>query len=421
MSSLLQSSWSDSRSWRRCFITFAPRATLPVAMLLAATLTVSLAGDRSASSETLFLALWATAVFAPLALLEAASRPVYAALALAATALICALPRPGGLRPVAVAGVLALAVVILAALTFARRPAPGRCASAALALAAAITLHGHRLFLDGLSVATVALLVLLPGAAAALAARLAAAGRPGAALAAALALLTVPQLASEPWWVGLFFAVAAVSASFGSGAGATLARRSLLLFGGVTLLAGGFPWLRAAPVATLLEAAAEVGRPVAEMPLRERTVVLTPASPRFAADLSGTPIRSVVIDSYLTHAVDLACGYELASIETVETMATAQNLQEPIPTQGPWRATLVIGRDSAEWAAGRRDVAARLACPAPAPWYSWIPTAGRFIGQTTRTRFALGASRTARSLVIERNPALPAETTLALFFVATER
>ena len=403
------------RSWRRVLRELALPAAIPAAMLLASTLTVYLASDRSAASETLFLALWATAVFAPLALLDVARGPVYAGLALAVTTLVSVLPRGGGLRPVAVAGGLALSVLIVAALTFARRPAPGVRASAALAFATAIALHGHRLFLHGVDGATVVLLGLLPGVAAALAARLMAAGRPGAGLAAALVLLTAPQLASEPWWVGLAFATAAVSASFGSGVGARLARRTLLLFGGATLLAGGFPWLRPAPVATLLKSSViGVSRTVAETPLGERVMVLTQASPRFTADLSGARIRSLVIDSYLTHGVDLECGQELAVVEI------AESAEDLVTAKSPLRSTLVVGRDSAEWAAGRPDVAARLGCPAPAPWISWLPAAGRFLGQTSRTRFAFDA-RAAQHLVIERSAGLPAETTLALFFVATER
>ncbi len=411
MSSLLSSPPERSWSARRALTVIGLAGALPVAMLLVAILAVPvLAGARSATAETIFLALWATAVFAPLAFLEAARRPLFAALALAVTALVCTLPSSGGLRPVAVAGALALAVAILAALTVARRPAPDIRTFAALALAAAITLHGHRLFLDGFSGATVVWIALLPGVAAALAARLTAAGWSGAGLVAALALLGAPQLASEPWWIVAAFVTVGLAASFGSGAAAALARRGLFLFGAATLLAGSFPWLRPAPVATLLEGAADVGRSVAESPLHERVVVLTQASPRFAADLSGIRIRSVVIDSYLTNGVDLECGRALARLETTEG-----------PAALPWRDTLVVGRDSAEWAAGRTDVAARLACPAPAPWISWIPAAGRFLGQTTRTRFRLDAPRAARNLVIERDPGLPAETTLALFFLATER
>lgn len=393
-------------------------AVLPAAMLLVAIVTLKLSGDRAAAAETLFLALWAAAVFTPLAWLPTARGPLHAALALAATALIATLPRSGGLRPVAVAAVLALAVVVLAARALARRPAPGLPTAGALALAAAFVLHGHRLFRDGLSLATLVLLALLPGIAAAVAARLAARGRPGAGLAAAIALLAAPQLASEPWWTLLGFATAASVASLGTGRTAQLALRALFLFGAATLLAGSFPWLRAAPVASVAGDLVAIERPVAETPVSERAVVLTQAAPFYEAELSGAPVRTLVIDSYLTNGVDLGCGQALAAIELHETP------DDPGPgktARDSWSATLLAGRDSAEWAAGRPDVAARLACPAPTPWTSWIPGAGRFLGQTTRARFSLPVARAARRLRIERSPDLPAGTSLAIFFVATGR
>ncbi len=429
MSSLLQRARSGTRSWRAVLTGFA----LPAAMLLAALLALGFYGAPVAASETLFLALWAAAVFLPLSLLETASRPVHAALALAVTVLVTALPRSGGLRPAAVAAALALTVLLAAGLLCARRAELGLRPCAALALAMAIVLHGHRFFLHGFAFETVALLAIVPGIAATLAARLAAAGRPGAGLFAALALLGAPQLASEPWWVVLAFATAGFAASFGAGAGARLAQRSLFLFASATLLAGAFPWLRAAPVATVLGALSTLGRPVAETPLGDRVVVLTQAAPRFAVELSGDPVRSLVLDSYLTHGVELACGQELAGIELagVEVAGIEPAGTEPDPATDATaarrpasarrRGTLVAGRDSAEWAAGRPDVEAQLACPAPTPWISWMPASGRFLGQTTRARIALEAPFAARSLVLERNPALPAETALAIFFVATER
>lgn len=129
----------------------------------------------------------------------------------------------------AVAAVLALSVVVLAARALAGRPAPGLTTVGALALAAAFVLHGHRLFIDGLSTATLVLLALLPSVAAVVAARLAASGRSGAGLAVALALLAAPQLAAEPWWTLLAFATAASAASLGSGRTAKSALCALFL------------------------------------------------------------------------------------------------------------------------------------------------------------------------------------------------
>ncbi|MBP7588288.1 MAG: hypothetical protein KBA72_10070 [Thermoanaerobaculia bacterium] len=404
----------SARSW----LAAALPAALPAAMLLAASLGLTVGGGRVAAAETLFLSFWAAAVFTPLAFLPTARGATHAALAVATTALIAALPRSGGLRPVAVAAVLALSVAVLAALALTPRPAPGLRTAGALALATAFVLHGHRLFLDGLSTATLVLLALLPGVAAAIATRLAAVGRPGAGLAAALLLLAAPQLAAEPWWTLLAFATAASVASLASGTTACLARRALFLFGAATMLAGSFPWLRTAPVATLAGALAALDRPVVETPLSERAVVLTPEAPVFEAKLNGARVRSLVIDSYLTHGDDLACDRPFATVVFEEL---PENNAAPASPGARWSSQLVAGRDSAEWAAGRPDVAARLACPAPAAWISWIPGGGRFLGQTTRARIALPGPRAGHRLRIERSAELPGATTLAIFLVATER
>ena len=165
-----------------------------------------------------------------------------------------------------------------------------------------------------------------------------------------------------------------------------------------------------------------------ESPLGERVVVLTQTSPRLEVELSGAAVSSLVVDSYLTHGVELACGQELAAIELADAPPAGTGRRES--AKAPWHAALVAGRDSAEWAAGRPDVAiaalqeavARTeTLPSPNPYVGATLAAGRFLGQTTRARFALPLARHARRLTLERNPALPAETTLAIFFLATER
>jgi len=392
--------------------------TLPPAMLLAAILGPALAGKRGADAETLFLAFWAAAVFTPLACARTARSTLHTALALATTALIAALPRTGGLRPVAVAALLTLSVVVLAARALSGRATVGLRTAGALALSAAFVLYGHRLFLDGLRPSTVVLLALLPGLAAVTATRLSERGHPGIGLAAALLLLAAPRLAEEPWWTLLAFAAAASVASLGDGLAALVARRALFLLGAATLLAGSFPWLRPAPIAALVSAVVNLDRAVAETPLAERAVVLTPEAPAFEAALGGIPIRALIVDSYLTHGDDLTCGRRLADVEIATLPAGSA---EETPAGATWSASLVAGRDSAEWAAGRPDVAARLTCPAPPAWISWVPGAGRFLGQTTRARLMLPRALPGQRLRIERSAELPAATTIALFFVATER
>ncbi len=58
-------------------------------------------------------------------------------------------------------------------------------------------------------------------------------------------------------------------------------------------------------------------------------------------------------------------------LEPAAVAVDAAVARQPVPSR--WHSALVAGRDSTEWAAGRPDVRAQLACPAPTPWISWIP------------------------------------------------
>ena len=394
---------------------------LPAAILLATLLPWALGHETAARAETLFLALWSAAVFAPLAFVRRA-RTLAALFGTAAAGLVLFLPRAGGLRPVAVGATLVLAVVCVGVVGGGgSRSSRGGIAlpAALLALAIATLLYGPRLFSEGLTVETLFAAAILPAVAATIGGRLVALGRPGAGLSLALVLLFAPALVDEPWWTLLAVATAASLASLGPALPAAWAGRALVALMAAALLAGSFPWLRPAPIATLVTAALRVDRLIATMPVRDRAVVLTAKSPVFEAELSGEAIRGLLVDSYLTHSVELPCGAGNASIELRRTRAEAAGADAD--SNGAWHGALLVGRDSAEWAAGRPDVRAALACPAPAPWVSWIPGAGRFFGQTTRSRLRLPEATAARSIRIERDPALPAETAVALFFVATER
>ena len=171
---------------------------------------------------------------------------------------------------------------------------------------------------------------------------------------------------------------------------------------------GGAPWRRSAPATTLLTAALGPGGRVATRPVEMQPVVLAAGSPRFETALDGGTITAVVVDSYLTRSLDLPCGTAVARLR-VELDGAA------------FEAPLEVGRDSAEWAADRADVAAALACPPPAPLTSWLPAGDRFLGHHFRARLRLDRPVAARRLVIERPAELPAATALAIFHVAVER
>jgi hypothetical protein len=70
-----------------------------------------------------------------------------------------------------------------------------------------------------------------------------------------------------------------------------------------------------------------------------------------------------------------------------------------------------VGRDTGEWAARRRDVAARYAVPSPAAWVARVEVDadGRpFFARRYRTRLGLpdGDRLFASALVVERRPGL---------------
>ncbi len=255
-----------------------------------------------------------------LSLLDTARRPVHVGLGLAATLLVATLPPSGGLRPGGRGGA-PRALGPHPRQPRARRPTgpptphlrSARAGDGARA-ARAPPLRGKR--------GRPRALHLRPArhpAGSRRGARRASGGgqadraRPRRATAVALAVLLAPQLAAEPWWVGLVFATAALASGFGSGAGARLAQRGLVLFAAASLLAGSFPWLRAAPVATLLGAVATLDRPVAEQLPRERAVVLTQASPRLESSSPASRWDRWSSIPISPTASTLACGQEIAA------------------------------------------------------------------------------------------------------------
>jgi len=140
-------------------------------------------------------------------------------------------------------------------------------------------------------------------------------------------------------------------------------------------------------------------------PIELRPVVLTAAAPRFEAPLDAGPVAGWLADSYLVRSADLPCGRTLVHVLF----------------DGSAAGELRVGRDSAEWATERPDVASSLACPPPAPWSSWFPAEGRFLGHHYRGRGRAATPVAARTIVLERDPTLPPETAVALFHLAVER
>ncbi len=426
-------------------------APLPALALAAAALaTARFQLDPGAAATTAFFGWLALGVLGALALPPRQPAALPAAAALAVGLALLGLPHLGVLRPAATMALLAAAVLAHGAALHRRAAALGPGAWLALALAAQLVAEGERLFLAPTAAATAAWLLGLPLAAAlaatalergagdtrpatavalavflggpgwtpagvfalalaALAAR-AFAARPGARALVLAALATAPLAlgAEAPWLLPAVLAATALAAAPVAPGPRRLAAGGLAALALLALVGAALPWHRSAPATTLLTAALGPGGRVAARPVEMQPVVLAAGSPRFETALDGGTITAVVVDSYLTRSLELPCGTAVARLR-VELDGAA------------FEAPLEVGRDSAEWAADRADVAAALACPPPAPWTSWLPAGGRFLGHHFRARFRLDRPVAARRLVIERPAELPGATALAIFHVAVER
>ncbi len=430
---------------------FAPLAA-PLALAVAGGATATLRADSSQESATLFLTVLSCAVLAPLAATARRSSRVVPVAALAAFLALAFLPRISPLPAAAVSAVLVLALGAELAERVRGRGGPRLGAALAGLLYATQTLaFGDRLFEAPTTAATLLLLVVAPlGVAWALArvARLdlrgalalglaGAASGPGwgpvelAALAGATALLTIEGVAAGPRARALVIVAAAalpfaVRGSFGAllalavaaataacfvprPALASVARAALAGAALAALAAGALPWRRPAALESVLLAVATRPLAIVDRPVRADAVVLSASAPVFEAPLPSGNVRSVAVVSYLTNAAALPCAAPIANLTLFEADREVA------------RTRLEVGRDSAEWAARRSDVAAALACPVPAPHWSWIPVEGRFFGTSYQARFRWERALTADRLRLERDPELPEAVEVALFFVGVER
>ncbi len=393
-------------SARRAFGGALVWLALPAAAALALALATPSLLDRANAREVRALGASYAIALAWLTLRRAARRPLMALAGAAALLLLLVAPREAGGAPLA-SLLLGLALGALVLHLATREPGTRTSELAPLALAVAAWAEGYRLALVPVdSLATLVLLLLYPLAAAFVLARLLAAGRNALAGAGAALLALAPTLASEPWWILPPVAALAITGALEErGNAGRFARRALAALAALSLLLAAYPWLRRAPLAALADATAGLlAHPRNERLLGERALVLSAARPRLAIDLEGSTLETLSVESYLTNSRALPCDRTLATV-TLDGEA------------GSVRTRLAIGRDSGEWAALRPDVAASLACPAPAPYRVWFPAEGLYLGETYRTRLALPGAGAPRRLVVERDPALPPEVELALFSV----
>jgi hypothetical protein len=424
----------------------------PVALAVAGAVAAEFRLDRGASSSCLFLSLLAAGVLSALAL---SARPRSAVVPLAALTIFGALVfLPSGLPlPDAAVGFVTALALGFALAERVRNRRASALEVLGLVFAAQLAAAGPRLFIAPSAPATLATLIAAPLAVGGLLAQ-GAARRPRAALAlglatfaagpgwgalgvvavaagsaswelaawrerprfaaawlvAAAALPWVPRLGTGPAWLAIAMAVAASAALAAEPGVARAGAATLAAAAVVALVAGSLPWRAPRPLAAALSGAV-AGPPfaVVDVPVVARAVVLTAAHPGFEREIEVGPTRGVRVLSYLTEAVELPCATPVARVELLAG-------ERPVAVH-----RLEIGRDTADWAAHRPDVARALRCPAPAPYWSWIPAAGRFFGGTYGSRATWPRSAAADRLRISRDPALPDRVGVAVFFVGVDR
>jgi hypothetical protein len=134
---------------------------------------------------------------------------------------------------------------------------------------------------------------------------------------------------------------------------------------------------------------------------------LSAGSPVWEAEVPGQRLSGVSIDSALENGAAVAAGTRIATVHLVDDRGDPRR---------DVHFGLDAGRDTAEWAARRPDVAGVLAARGESPppaWLSWV--AGDFFGQRYR-RVVLVPIRRSR-VRIELAPGLPPDLALALYRV----
>ena len=140
-------------------------------------------------------------------------------------------------------------------------------------------------------------------------------------------------------------------------------------------------------------------------------VLLDASRPELVVALDGTaggagpPVGSVVIDSNLSHAALLPDRQPVATVRLLDGDGRAEE----------W--TLVAGRDTAEWAARRPDVAAGMAHEPPPAWLASVAPEGGFFGQVYRSRRRTERQLAPSRLEVRLAPGLPPETVFHLYRV----
>lgn len=440
-------------------IRWSPLA-VPLALVGAAAAVAAWRLDRTAERPTLVLAVAAATVLAPLAASGRARDPIVPGGALAVFAALALLP---GLVPLPTA---AVSCALLATLAVALADRARRCrwdvpaattAIAGLVLSAQALASLDEIFVAPLAAATLARVTIVPFAitvalaavarrrpraalalglatacagpgwgpagalavvaGAALFVRATDAGRPGVGSVALAVAAGAPALATAPPWAAI--ALATLAAVAAGDVRFRIATPAIALLGVIAVggaLAGSLPWNARRPIERAFAVLVAPPLRVVSSPVLGRGRTVHGGRPGFEAPFAaaGEPTRrlavaAVEITSYATNSAALPCGTRVADVVLVEGRREAA------------RFALTIGEGTGEWAAARPDVAGASACPAPPPHWSWIPTEGRFLGSTYRTRFETKAPVVADRLRFELAPGLPEGVAVSLFSAVVER
>lgn len=226
-------------------------------------------------------------------------------------------------------------------------------------------------------------------------------------------------LAAFPWLrtvpAGDALALFGLGGGAGDAAVAVAAAVVLGLAARTTWLAPPSGWLHrpaAWTAAVLVVAAAAALPPGPVVPLlADGEVALDASRPELvvafgpAADGGRSAVGSLVVVSNLSHAADVPDRRPVATVRLLAGDGAAAE----------W--TLLAGRDTAEWAARRPDVAAAAAHPAPEPWLASVAPEGGFFGQLYRARWRAGRRLVPSRLEVRLAPGLPPGTVLHLYRV----
>lgn len=174
------------------------------------------------------------------------------------------------------------------------------------------------------------------------------------------------------------------------------------------LLLAAYPWQRDAPWSAL---PALLDPPTTEVVALDRgPVALTSDHPSFRAELGRVvPSRALAVDTVLVHGAGVT-GSTVAYVSLYDAEGELVG-----------RVELVAGENTADWAAGREDVASREGFVAPAAWHHSVAPSGRFFARRYREVAERPPGYLARkgpdpvaAVEVVRAPRLPAETQVHL-------